>query len=827
MAKSKKKEARELEFLDVQPLFSIEDDLLIFKNGRVGLGFELDLLEMESQLVGDINALYAKTIGSLKELTAGTIVQKMDVYYDLPYQVDKSELKYYESKIHSKYMDRPILKHRSYIFFNFPAYEEKISKNAANTFFSGLGKFLPENPFEDIEKRMIEAGKQGDRAIKSFLSGTGIAYTRLRDKDLGALYYQYFNLDFTKEYNSFQRNISNDPTCVGVGEIKANVITMLGQGMEVDDVSPSIGNIFSPFIYPLTHYLQFPHILVQTVRVEDQKKALSDLDMDKKFNQGLAGNNFLGTQDHILKSEELDLFTADVRAGAKQLVSFNVSVIVYSVDDFERREMVQDTMEAFKSLNDAVARVEGNDTANLYFAFAPGNAWDCYRWIATSSDYAVRYFNFNTNYKSENNGILFCDRFRNPIHVNLFNTDLNNQNSVTIGPSGSGKSFTENYIVIQRHEQDARQTIIDVGGTYKSVIIALDGKYNEYSSENVISFNPFLMVKDANGAINLLTDINKGKILCLMTIFEMIWKGERLSNAERSILNQFIPDYYEHVNEENEQPSLNSFMDWLDSYMENVAIDKDLRDSMNFFDYKNFKTVFKPFTQGQYKDLLNAKGDMDNSDFPLVCYDMARLKDDAMIYPIVSTLIIQAEIDKMIKYPDVRKYLYMDEAWSMLNGSMGDFVEFMFRTVRKHNGKIEIITQSVNEIVKCSAGTAILVNSDTKIILNHKNDPEGLENLRPILGFTDYEIEKIRSLRVGDGWREIAVKMGDTLKVYILEASDEVAILSSSKPSERDYLRKKFKDLTELHKGDRNSLMELAVTQVVEDKHLKIGPFKK
>ncbi len=89
-------------------------------------------------------------------------------------------------------------------------------------------------------------------------------------------------------------------------------------------------------------------------------------------------------------------------------------------------------------------------------------------------------------------------------------------------------------------------------------------------------------------------------------------------------------------------------------------------------------------------------------------------------------------MDQIRIYPYDIKYLYLDEAWSMLSDSMGEFVENMYRTVRKNNGSICIITQGVNEIVSSPVGQAIIDNADTHIILNH-TDKEAVTRLGKVL----------------------------------------------------------------------------------------------
>jgi type IV secretory pathway VirB4 component len=57
----------------------------------------------------------------------------------------------------------------------------------------------------------------------------------------------------------------------------------------------------------------------------------------------------------------------------------------------------------------------------------------------------------------------------------------------------------------------------------------------------------------------------------------------------------------------------------------------------------------------------------------------------------------------------------------MLSGVLSEFIESMYRTIRKTNGSVTIITRCITEITSSKIGPAIINNSATKIILRHIN----------------------------------------------------------------------------------------------------------
>jgi conjugation system TraG family ATPase len=800
----------------VYPVYSIEENKLILKDGRVALGFELQGAEMEKWTQSGYEEMNASFSGALKALPVGSVVQKTDIYYDRPYTDALSDKPYFERKTATYFLDRLMLFHKSYLFISFPA-EKAIKTNSLNTLLAGLGRPLLKNPFTQIDIRMEEAEAMGSELAASLETVPDVRLHRLGDEALAILYYQYFNLQFDQTPDGFVRQMSNHLSSLTIGEKKVNMVTLKGQGSSAHPCVKNGYGVLSPFIYPLSLALPFPHVLSQHILIEDTEKRLKSLDNERKINNSLS---FLSSQDNELKSAELDAFTADIRANNKRLVSMNLSVTLFDANDKLLKANLERTIAAFRQLSGAECFVESYDGANIFFANAPGNGYQIPdRWLLLPADYAACYANFTTSYQPDKTGDLLCDRFRNPLLVNLFNTSLNNQNCLTIGPSGSGKSYTMGSFITQRFERRARQIIIDVGGTYKNIMESLVGLhcYFEYDITHPLSFNPFLLDKK-NGKYQLTGD----KINFLTALLAILWKGADtkapLTPAERAILVRIMPEYYTYLNENpSESPSLKNFYYYLKAVDGKKKMQADYQQEMQFFNLAELLVVLKPFVEGEYERVLNAAHEMDISDLPLVCFDMARIKSDPTLYPLISMLITELALDQIRKYPQVIKYLYMDEAWSMLSDSMGDWVESMYRTIRKNNGSMCIITQGIDEIVESPVGSAIIANASTQIILNH-TDKNQVAKVARHLGFTTHEVDKINSIRKGSAYRELFIKQGDVSKVYCLEVCPHLDAVLSSKPLERNYL----KELTRRYAGN----IGFAVNQYVEDRELKKGIFE-
>jgi len=790
-------------FEETLPYYAIEEDKIILQDGRIALGYMISPVEMESWEIhhyAEFNQMYA---GALKSLPVGSVVQKIDIYYHQSFRTKSQERGYFKGKFKSHFQDRLVLFHKSYLFLSF-ASNSKFRSNPVNTFFS-LGRSVVENPFAKVDSRMAEAERIGEEFVNSLTGTQGLGFNRLDTGALQSVYHQYFNLEFNPCPTGYSRSISNQYSFMGIGEKKVNVISLKGQGNQVYQAVKNHYNVAAPVIDALTHYLNLPHILITNFLIEDTEKELKSLDLEKKLNASL---EFLTGQDHQIKELEIDQFTEQVRSRNQQLVNLNLTGLVWHSNDYQREKGVEKVTTAFRQLGGAECVVESFDSTNLFYANAPGNAFQNYRWLLVTAENAVAYNNYTTTYQGDAKGEYLCDRFRNPVIIDLFNTDLNNQNCIVVGPSGSGKSYTMGDLIAQRHEKGNRQVIIDKGGTYKNVFTALKGKYFEYDVDSELQFNPFVVSREKYGKFKLTGE----KINFLTSLLATIWKGSikgvELTPAERSVFVELLPVYYQSL-KHGECPGLNHFYQWLIKYHQAKNKDEDHHKTIRSFDFDEFILVLKPYAVGEYRYLLNADSETDISSFDLVCFDIERIKNNQMLFPIVTLLIIEMTMDQIRKYPDDIKYLYLDEAWTMLSETMGEFVENMYRTVRKNNGSICIITQGVSEITNSPVGQAIIDNADTRIILNH-TDSEAVAKLGKVFGFTPHEIDKINSIGKGNTYRELFIKQGEYGKVYCMEVSPYEHAVLSSKPKERNYL----KALLEYYQGNTN----YAINHFVEEK---------
>src|SRR5690606_5816977 len=123
----------------------------------------------------------------------------------------------------------------------------------------------------------------------------------------------------------------------------------------------------------------------------------------------------------------------------------------------------------------------------------------------------------------------------------------------------------------------------------------------------------------------------------IMSLLFTLVKGKEaphVRQVEKSILQTIISNYYAHISENNLPARFSTFYEYVQYRQQCIEGDPLSQSSFKYLDIEEFLIVLKPFYDGPYQALLNSNAQQDLSEFRLVCFDLARIKGDTMIYPI-------------------------------------------------------------------------------------------------------------------------------------------------------------------------------------------------
>ena len=240
---------------------------------------------------------------------------------------------------------------------------------------------------------------------------------------------------------------------------------------------------------------------------------------------------------------------------------------------------------------------------------------------------------------------------------------MTNRNKFILGPSGSGKSFFTNHLVRQYWEQGTHILLVDTGNSYKGLcdLINLktggdDGIYFTYKEDDPISFNPFF-TEDYQ------YDIEKRD--SIKTLILTLWKreDEPPRRSEEVALSNVVSLYIEKIKKNREiKPNFNSFYDFVKKDYRKVLADKNVREKD--FDVDGFLNVLEPYYKnGEYGYLLNSDKELDLLNKRFIVFELDVVKDNPILFPVVTIIIMETFINKMRRLQGIRKMILIEEAW--------------------------------------------------------------------------------------------------------------------------------------------------------------------
>lgn len=793
----------------VFPIHSIENNILIGGNGELTIGFNLLLPEVYTISSDEANKLNDDFVKLLKLLPAGSTLHKQDFFFHNLY-INKN---YVNSAVDIEnmrhYNDRDILCHYSNLYITFtPILRKRSSSN--NSYIKKQN--IPGSEKHKIEKFYNEIESTID-AIKNFLENLNLikAYQMNNDK-LGSALFDYFNLSYdkpSKNFNEKQLQPLELEKELKIGNNYIKVISLTKEGERIYSLGENKGilpkdsklkinpniHMHTSFAYPLGIGLPVNHILNTIITVLDKDKLQTTIEMEKR------NLNVIKTFSTDAKNKHQAIEDFENTLSEQNYLPVEVSFNVIINDENINR--LNDTLSlvttAFSNI-DSGYWIENYDTANLFFASSPGYAHANYRNLLTVAELAVCYLHKETHYYSDQKGLIFVDRFGNPKVLDLWDSKyLVNRNIIIIGPSGSGKSFATNNIVNQDLYLGHHVIIIDIGHSYKRNCEINRGKYYDSADFKKLSFNPFLYCekdREGNYLINSLDD-DEGSDDIINTIYTLlvtIWKGnESITQENKTILKQIIKGFYEYINNKKIFPDLNEFDNYIDIYRKEKATEAEKR----FFDFDSIKLQLKEYTTGgQYSHLLNAKSNFDLTQDKFIVFDLENVQQNKDLFSLLAVIIIELVIQKCKKLEGVKKTLIIDEGLNFLeDAKMGDFVGHMYRTIRKKEGQIALATQNASffKNIPPIIRDSIIINTDTKIILDHSNYRASYKDLQEIFSLTNQDIELLDSITNSSDYREFFIKLGNKSFVYRNEVSEFAQGVYTSKQSEVVEIEKYFK----------------------------------
>ena len=199
------------------------------------------------------------------------------------------------------------------------------------------------------------------------------------------------------------------------------------------------------------------------------------------------------------------------------------------------------------------------------------------------------------------------------------------------------------------------------------------------------------------------------------------------------------------------------------------------------FAINEFATILKPFYKGgEMENTLN--NDMDSSLFneKFIVFEIDKIKDNRVLFPIVVLIIMDVFTQKML-LKEGRKCLVIEEAWKAIaTPVMATYIQYLYKTARKHWAMVGVVTQEIQDVTESKiVKEAIINNSGVFMLLDQSKFKDKFDNIKKTLALTDIDCKKIftiNRLENKEGrspFKEVFIKRGQEGDVYGIEEPPE------------------------------------------------------
>ena len=616
---------------------------------------------------------------------------------------------------------------------------------------------------------------------------------------------RFFSMNFRDKVVSMT-NFKVDDETIGMGDRSCKVYSL------VDVDYANLPSVIRPYANIEVNNTSMPVDLVsivdsvpgadcvvfnQMVFVPNQKRELALLDKKKNRHASMPNPSNLMAVEDIKRVQEV------IARESKQLVYTHYNLVVAVSGDTDIQKCTNHLENSFSRMGIHISKRAYNQL-ELFVNSFPGNCYgmnpDYDRFLTLSDAAACLMYKEHIQHSEETPlKIYYTDRQGVPVAIDISgkegkNKITDNSNFFCLGPSGSGKSFHMNSVVRQMWEQNTDVVMVDTGNSYEGLCEYVGGKYISYTDEHPITMNPFAIKRE---------ELNIEKIGFLKNLIMLIWKGTQgeVTKTEDRLVEQVITEYFDEyfVKKRIDNLSFNTFYEYSTVRIPTIIKENNLAG----IDLAAYNYLLKDFYKGGSHELtLNENLDTKLFDETFIVFEIDSIKDDPLLFPLVTLIIMDVFIQKM-RIKKNRKVLVIEEAWKAIaSPMMAEYIKYLYKTARKFWASVGVVTQEIQDIVGSPiVKEAIINNSDVVMLLDQAKFRERFDEIKAILGLTDVDCKKIftiNRLENKEGrsfFREVFIRRGSVGAVFGVEEPHECYMTYTTERAEKEALKLYKKEL--------------------------------
>jgi len=782
------------------------ENFLLGAQGSFTLGFRVHMPEKYSLGENDFDLLNDYWAKALRDLPTGTIFFKQDIFSEEKFDSTQFPNRNFLEQSTKEYFNGiDYLSHYTNIFFILPNTSIQLTK-LKNPIRPPQKQMFTE--FDEKIKNFQIMVKQSVAYLKSIkLSGNNGFKIVPLSKEYLENYYDYINGGLNTEYSV---DIRNEWDFLKVGSKYATLLkfpqedkfpeklmSCRGDGELTNDKVKFYKNYGDNFSYDLG----FTHIYNQIAVIDDNKhhynNAKKNHDDLHKFRRFDKTNEYWAEQTGEMLKDMAK------HSDTERIVRAHNNIVIFANSELELNNRVDAVSERFKDIDIKPERPYGENLVALYEYSYPLNSHlfvEDHYYIANLEVFSS-FLICTGKYNDDREGLRLNSRLKGmiPVTVDVWDEEkqyVDARNFFILSPTGGGKSFTANHIISYYYSDGAKQVIIDLGGSYRKLeaLFPKDIAYITYKEGDNLGVNPFELKKDEK--------LSTAKIDELVEFIGVHYRRDGdITEQERAVLRRIVELYYSNIKQGHSLPSfIRSFMIDKDDIIEHLEIQKE------FFNAEEFVLLMSEFVDnGPYAFLYDESKPTFGTDLynkRIIVFELDAIRGNKLLLSIMLQLI-STTIDKMIwQDKSTRGVILFDEVAEQLKwDGMLRRIQWFYQAIRKQNGSIGIILQSVSQLPKNELSDAIIENTQILYVLGAK-DYRAIQQRFNLSEHAYYQMSSIKKDFNGERkYSQLFLLRGDNHQVYNLEVPPQVYWAYQTEGAMNDLLLKIYDEVEDMEEA--------------------------
>ena len=754
--------ASELDF------WHFDGNLMVFKDGSLGAGFQLAGFDMTCATEEAINQLSRGLENLLISAAEGV---RLQLFYQLTANIEELIAQHQQLSASTSGNYKRLAEARVDFYRKNQAegnyFVPKIFFFVRSKAFvpQRQGLFTRERDFQQLSKQEFDSRKakflREVKGIASALATTGLAPQVLGQEEWFGLLFEYLNFDRTERIGTacyrepqscLDASVSEQLTlsdliwnkeAVTLGNYKFRTISLatLPEGQTF----AAMANVFAS--------VPFHFWLSQNIHLLDQTKEKSALELKRRIAHSMAsGSKNVSDLDSENKLGQIEGLLANLLAGSEKLVSADFNAIIWGKSDSELDDKSDEVLKTFRLLNQAEGLQETLAGKDAFLKSMPSTCQGLRHKKMKSSNAAHLMPVFASWQGNPAPVCLLPTRDGQLFALDPYAEHLPAWNGIVFGSSGSGKSYTVVQLMAMFYGKVTngnrpRIVWIDNGASSQRLIEVLDGEFLDLNLNSGMCLNMFDL---REGEIKPSPD----RMRTLLAVLEMILKDEdkqALDKRSKALLEEQLHKVY--ADAQGKVPTLSDFKALLDTHE-----DAQLR---------KFGDVLYSWTGASaYGQLLDGQTNVELSK-DLVSIEVQQLSNYPDLKDVL-LLLLTSHIQDVASSDIEREYLLIiDEAERLFQSELArQVVITCYRTWRKFRSGIWCLSQNYKDFMADKALRDALMTNTTSVIILRQSKIDW-DDFQKTFDFNATQVERIKSL---------TIKKGEYSEFYYLQDENEAIL---------------------------------------------------